>query len=103
MPGTKLKAYRGRSIVSNSSTPNMMLTGTTINGLHYVGSTPYSVTLSYNPSDSGKIEGNEKLGRDIRTLNGKNQKKTLALIEDELEKKIKDYEKEVIKIFIGKR
>lgn len=100
--GTKLQAYSGVSIRSNSSTPNMLLTGQTIDGLEYKSSTATSLTMSYKDKDKEKIENNELLGRSITTLNNKNQDFVVNQLEDELSKNITDWERDKIILSIGK-
>ena len=72
--GKRLKAYAAQSLESNDvSKVTMVLTGNTLNGLHYKESDKNSVTLAFNPSDGMKVKGNkEKNGYDIwglRTAN----------------------------------
>jgi hypothetical protein len=100
--GTNLKAYEGQSLKSNSSTPNMLLTGQTIEGLEYERSTDTSLTMKYKDKDEKKIIYNEEMGRVITTLNEKNIDKTVKLIEDELVKNISDWYKGKIIINVGK-
>ena len=100
--GTKLKAYSGMSIKSNSQTPNMYLTGRTINGLEYKNSTDSFMTIGYQEKDADKIIGNEALGRFITTLNESNQTKALKSMENEFAKNIKEWERGKIIIRIGK-
>ena len=99
--GTNLKAYEGQSIRDNSATPNMRLTGQTIDGLEYEKSTPVSLTMSYKEKDEHKIINNELLGRSITTLNEANQNKVVKQIEDELVKNISDWYRDKIIITIG--
>lgn len=100
--GTNLKAYSGVSIRSNNvKQVNMYLTGQTIEGLEYAGSTDTSVKLSYKTKDEKKIIHNEELGRFITTLNEVNREKTIKMLEDELAKNIKNWERGRIKIIIG--
>lgn len=99
--GTNLKAYEGVSLKSNSGTPNMLLTGQTIEGLEYERSTDTSLTMKYKDKDSKKIIYNEEMGRVITTLNEKNIDKTLKLIEDELAKNISEWYRGKIIINVG--
>ena len=101
--GTKLKAYEGISIRSNNTSQvNMLLTGQTIEGLEYKSSTDTSLKMSYKDKDEKKIIGNEDLGRFITTLNEENQTKAVKMIEDELMKNIKNWERGRIRLVVGK-
>ena len=88
--------------IDNSSTPNMRLTGETIIGLDYKGSTDTSLTMSYKPKDEYKIKYNEEMGRVITTLNETNQEKARKQIEDELVRNISGWYKDKIIINVGK-
>ena len=101
--GTKLKAYEGVSVRSNiTSSVNMYLTGQLIDGLRYGGNDRKALTMTYNPKDKDKIVGNEKLGRDIRTLNVANQKKVKVQIIKQFDKNKRKFLKKNIVINIGR-
>jgi len=101
--GTKLKAYQGVSVRSNiTSSVNMYLTGQLIDGHRYEGNTKTAVTLTYNPKDEDKITGNEKLGRDVRTLNKINRDKVKTQIIKQFDKNIQKGLKKNIVINVGK-
>lgn len=99
--GSNLKAYEGVSIKDNSATPNMRLTGQTIDGLEYESSDNTRLTMSYKPKDEKKIINNEKIGRSITTLTEENQNKVVKQIEDELARNISDWYKDKIIITVG--
>lgn len=74
LTGQRLKPYYGVSIVSNSTKPDLHLTGQMFNGLTVKEIGDDYVEMSYNPMDAGKVSGAIKAGRDILNLNKKNQK-----------------------------
>jgi hypothetical protein len=104
--GKKLKAVKGQSVKNNNtSRVTMTLTGQLFRGLRpknvvKSGKTILGVLMSYLEKDSGKIEGNERYGRDVRNLNRKNLDKLVKRYEDESVRQIKKFyaKKEVIKI-----
>ena len=100
--GQRLKGYTsGVSVKSNSSTPNMFLTGELIQSLKYHHSGRNYVQLRYDPNQAKKLKGNEDLGRNVRTLNDKNKARTVKMIEQELNQNSKKWAHGAIIINIG--
>ena len=100
------KQYKNNGLqgkpVTKSSTPNMYLTGETINGLDYQSSNNNSMIMSYKQKDAMKIIGNEEYGRDIRTLNEKNMQKVQKQFLDGLDKNIREWARKKVVITVGK-
>ena len=92
--------YYGKN-TNTSATPNMLLTGETIKGLAYKTSNKQSMIMSYKKKDADKIAGNEKLGRDIRTLNDKNMKKLQTKFEEEIGKNLRQWCNKKIILTVG--
>ena len=100
--GTKLKSYQGVSIKSTESRfSNMYLTGQTLDSITPVKIDGYGFTLSFNPRDTKKIEGNEKYGRVVAWISEKNQDLILDEINKMLDSNIEKYTKEDINITIS--
>ena len=97
----KNNGLQGKS-VTQSQTPNMYLTGETINGLDYQNSNNTQMIMSYKPKDAMKILGNEEYGRDIRTLNEANMQKLQKAFLDGLDKNIREWAKKKVVITVGK-
>uniref|UniRef100_A0A6M3JXB9 Uncharacterized protein n=1 Tax=viral metagenome TaxID=1070528 RepID=A0A6M3JXB9_9ZZZZ len=96
--GTRLKAYAGKSIASNqTSFVNMLLTGDLLKGLKTRTADNSSVTIAYDSADAGKLLGNEKYGRAMRTLRPANIDKVASLVSDFLDGKLKEWCSEPIK------
>lgn len=101
--GKKLKAYAGQSVKSNeTNNPNMLLTGSLIDGLRVIKTTAISATLSYMSKDAKRLAGNEALSRWIRGLREKNQTKLQRMLEIEYEKNLKIWAKKPIIIEVAR-
>lgn len=95
--GELLKSMKNRNPRSTwTKQVNMMLTGRLFRGLKPIKSTTKSVTMSFNESDSGKVEGALDNGTDILTLNPKRQRNVRTEIINEFDKLIKKYCKKPI-------
>lgn len=83
--GKRLKSYVGLPIVSKqTSFVDMTLTGRMWKGLFVKKADKFSVTMSFDPADKGKIIGNRKYGREVVGINDKNK----ALVENRIRKKL---------------
>lgn len=97
-------SYKGGSIVSNrTNTVDMMLTGQTIQGLHFVNSNALGGVMSYDAKDAGKIEGNRKYGREIATLREENRQKLIKNVSAALDVNIRQWAKEKVYINYGNK
>lgn len=91
----RLKAYYGRTIEStNTSYVDMTLTGRLKKGLHLKGFSKGSWLFSYRPEDAGKIEGNQKYGREVVGLNDKNKElfksRLISTFDENIRTQLKD-------------
>lgn len=95
-------SYKGGSIVSNrTNSVDMLLTGQTIQGLHFVSSTALGGVSSYDAKDAKKIEGNRKYGREICTLREENRQRLIKKVSAELDVSIRQWCKDKIYVNYG--
>lgn len=104
-PG-KIKPYYAVSTDRTTSFVNMMVTGELMKSLKVKDSTELGVTMKYGHGGKyglnlNKIEGNRIYGREVMGLNTENQKKVKAEIEKAVDKNLRRWAKEEIKINVG--